>query len=127
MTKITPEHLARNAIVYIRQSSPHQVANNLESQRRQYALVARGQAPTLRSDQPCHDPHVEADTPAQTENREWARGNKPARKNRKKSGRQPHEVDGSRRQIGLDFHVGEAAPDGAGKPMPRLGFAMKAL
>ena len=31
MTKITPEHLARNAIVYIRQSSPHQVANNLES------------------------------------------------------------------------------------------------
>jgi DNA invertase Pin-like site-specific DNA recombinase len=43
MTKITPEHLARNAIVYIRQSSPHQVANNLESQRRQYALVARGQ------------------------------------------------------------------------------------
>src|SRR6266508_2690867 len=43
MTKITPEHLVRNAIVYIRQSSPHQVANNLESQRRQYALVARGQ------------------------------------------------------------------------------------
>jgi hypothetical protein len=43
MTKITPEYLARNAIVYIRQSSPHQVANNLESQRRQYALVARGQ------------------------------------------------------------------------------------
>jgi hypothetical protein len=42
MTKITAEHLARNAIVYVRQSSPHQVANNLESQRRQYALVARG-------------------------------------------------------------------------------------
>src|SRR5436309_10477244 len=42
MTKITPEHLARNAIVYIRQSSPHQVANNLESQRRQYGLVERG-------------------------------------------------------------------------------------
>ena len=42
MTKITPEHLARNAIVYIRQSSPHQVVNNLESQRRQYGLVERG-------------------------------------------------------------------------------------
>jgi hypothetical protein len=33
MTKITPEHLARNAIVYIRQSSHHQVVNNLESGR----------------------------------------------------------------------------------------------
>ena len=43
MTKITPEHLARNAIVYVRQSSPYQVMTNLESQRRQYALVARGQ------------------------------------------------------------------------------------
>ena len=42
MTKITAEHQARNAIVYVRQSSSHQVANNLESQRRQYALVARG-------------------------------------------------------------------------------------
>jgi len=42
MTKITPEHLARSAIVYIRQSSPHQVVNNLESQRRQYGLVERG-------------------------------------------------------------------------------------
>jgi DNA invertase Pin-like site-specific DNA recombinase len=42
MNKITPEHLARSAIVYIRQSTPHQVANNLESQRRQYGLVERG-------------------------------------------------------------------------------------
>ena len=42
MTKITPEHLARSAIVYIRQSTPQQVAHNLESQRRQYALVERG-------------------------------------------------------------------------------------
>src|SRR5712671_7068841 len=40
--KITPEHVARSAIVYIRQSSPHQVANNLESKRRQYGLVERG-------------------------------------------------------------------------------------
>jgi len=42
MTKITPDHLARMAIVYIRQSTPFQVANNLESQRRQYALAERG-------------------------------------------------------------------------------------
>jgi hypothetical protein len=37
--KITADHLKRRAIVYIRQSSPIQVANNLESQRRQYALA----------------------------------------------------------------------------------------
>ena len=41
MTKITPEHLTRRAIVYVRQSTPYQVTNNLESQRRQYALVER--------------------------------------------------------------------------------------
>jgi excisionase family DNA binding protein len=40
--KITPEHLARDAVVYIRQSSPHQVTNNVESKRRQYQLVERG-------------------------------------------------------------------------------------
>ena len=37
--KVTGDHLKRRAIVYIRQSSPIQVANNLESQRRQYALA----------------------------------------------------------------------------------------
>jgi excisionase family DNA binding protein len=42
MTKITPEHLSRSAVVYVRQSTPHQVSNNLESQRRQYGLVERG-------------------------------------------------------------------------------------
>jgi excisionase family DNA binding protein len=42
MTKITADHLARTAIVYVRQSTPHQVSNNLESQRRQYGLVERG-------------------------------------------------------------------------------------
>jgi excisionase family DNA binding protein len=42
MTKITPEHLARGAFVYVRQSTAYQVANNLESQRRQYGLVERG-------------------------------------------------------------------------------------
>ncbi len=41
MSKITAEHLARRACVYIRQSTPDQVQNNLESQRRQYALVER--------------------------------------------------------------------------------------
>lgn len=43
MTKITPDHLARNAIVYVRQSTAFQVAQNLESQRRQYGLVQRAQ------------------------------------------------------------------------------------
>lgn len=38
-TKITPEHLQRRAIVYVRQSHPSQVLHNLESQRRQYGLV----------------------------------------------------------------------------------------
>jgi DNA invertase Pin-like site-specific DNA recombinase len=38
-TKVTADHLKRRAIVYVRQSSPIQVANNLESQRRQYALA----------------------------------------------------------------------------------------
>src|SRR5919205_2503212 len=37
--KISADHLNRRAIVYVRQSSPIQVANNLESQRRQYALA----------------------------------------------------------------------------------------
>ena len=36
--KITPEHLARKAVVYLRQSSPAQVKQNTESQRLQYAL-----------------------------------------------------------------------------------------
>ena len=44
MSKIKPEHLARRACVYIRQSTPDQVQNNLESQRRQYALVDRARA-----------------------------------------------------------------------------------
>ena len=41
MSKITPEHLARQAVVYIRQSTAGQVANNLESKRRQYGLADR--------------------------------------------------------------------------------------
>jgi DNA invertase Pin-like site-specific DNA recombinase len=41
MTKITSEHLARTAFVYVRQSTLDQVAHNLESQRRQYGLTER--------------------------------------------------------------------------------------
>jgi hypothetical protein len=50
-----------------------------------------------------------------------------AQKKRKESGRQPLEVDGGRRQVGLNLHVGEAASHGAREPMPGLGFAMEAL
>jgi DNA invertase Pin-like site-specific DNA recombinase len=40
-SKITPGHLARKAIVYLRQSSERQVRTNLESQRLQYGLQTR--------------------------------------------------------------------------------------
>jgi len=36
---ITPQHLARKALIYVRQSSPHQVLSHQESQRLQYALA----------------------------------------------------------------------------------------
>ena len=39
--KLTPEHLARRAIVYLRQSSEGQVRNNIESQKLQYGLADR--------------------------------------------------------------------------------------
>ncbi|MEF3136255.1 recombinase family protein [Rhizobium sp. 268] len=38
-TKITPDHLRRAAVVYVRQSTMTQVTGNLESQRRQYDLA----------------------------------------------------------------------------------------
>jgi DNA invertase Pin-like site-specific DNA recombinase len=41
---ITPQHLTRKAIIYIRQSSPHQVLTNQESLRLQYALRERAVA-----------------------------------------------------------------------------------
>jgi DNA invertase Pin-like site-specific DNA recombinase len=41
MSKITAEHLARSAYVYIRQSKPDQVTHNHESRRRQYGLANR--------------------------------------------------------------------------------------
>jgi hypothetical protein len=37
--KITADHLERTALVYVRQSTPGQVRDHLESQRRQYALA----------------------------------------------------------------------------------------
>jgi excisionase family DNA binding protein len=44
MNKITPDHLARSAYVYVRQSTPDQLANNPESRRRQYALATRARS-----------------------------------------------------------------------------------
>ena len=41
MSKITPDHLARQAYVYVRQSTLDQVQHNRESQRRQYGLAGR--------------------------------------------------------------------------------------
>ena len=43
-SKVGSEHLRRQAIAYIRQSSAHQIRNNRESSQRQYALVDRAQA-----------------------------------------------------------------------------------
>src|SRR5213593_4092200 len=42
--KITPRHLERKAVVYIRQSSPKQVREQLDSQLTQRALVGRAQS-----------------------------------------------------------------------------------
>jgi DNA invertase Pin-like site-specific DNA recombinase len=44
MTRITPEHLARNAFIYVRQSTNDQVLNNHESRRRQYGLADQARA-----------------------------------------------------------------------------------
>jgi len=44
MSKISPEHLARGAYVYVRQSTADQLRNNHESRRRQYALADRARA-----------------------------------------------------------------------------------
>lgn len=38
---VTPHHLSRSAVIYIRQSTPHQVISNQESRRLQYALKQR--------------------------------------------------------------------------------------
>jgi excisionase family DNA binding protein len=44
MSKITPDHLARGAFVYVRQSTQDQLLHNHESRRRQYALADRARA-----------------------------------------------------------------------------------
>jgi DNA invertase Pin-like site-specific DNA recombinase len=43
-SRITPDHLARTAVVYVRQSTMAQVTGNLESQRRQYDLAETAKA-----------------------------------------------------------------------------------
>jgi len=43
-SRILPEHTERKAIIYVRQSTADQVRHNLESQRRQYALVERARS-----------------------------------------------------------------------------------
>ena len=43
-SKITADHLARTAVVYVRQSTMAQVSGNLESQRRQYELAETAKA-----------------------------------------------------------------------------------
>ena len=42
--KLTPRHLERQAVIYIRQSSPKQVREHLDSQLTQRALVGRAQS-----------------------------------------------------------------------------------
>jgi DNA invertase Pin-like site-specific DNA recombinase len=42
--KVTPEHLRRDAFIYVRQSTPRQVLENIESGKRQYALRDRAVA-----------------------------------------------------------------------------------
>ena len=48
---ITPLHLGRLAVIYIRQSSPHQALTNQESTRLQYALKQRALELGWREDQ----------------------------------------------------------------------------
>jgi DNA invertase Pin-like site-specific DNA recombinase len=47
--KVTPAHLSRKAVVYVRQSSPKQVVKNVESQRMQYALRDRARGLGFRN------------------------------------------------------------------------------
>lgn len=47
--KLQPHHLARRAVVYLRQSSPEQVKHNKESQQLQYALADRARAMGFRT------------------------------------------------------------------------------
>jgi hypothetical protein len=44
---VTPQHLQKKALIYIRQSTPHQQISNQESLRLQYALQERAQTLVL--------------------------------------------------------------------------------
>ena len=59
--KITSEHLARKAIVYVRQSTAAQVRENLESQRRQYGLVEHARSLGARVNNNPHSRPKEAE------------------------------------------------------------------
>ncbi len=48
-SRITPDHLGRAAVVYVRQSTMSQVTGNLESQRRQYDLAGAAESTGFRS------------------------------------------------------------------------------
>jgi hypothetical protein len=48
-------------------------------------------------------------------------------KNARTGGRQPLQIDRGGRQISLDFHISETAPDGARQSVPCLGLAAKAF
>jgi DNA invertase Pin-like site-specific DNA recombinase len=50
MQKVRPEHLKRDAFLYVRQSTPRQVLENQESIKRPYALLQRAIALGWHSD-----------------------------------------------------------------------------
>ena len=47
---LTPQHLARKAVIYVRQSTPNQVLTNQESLGLQYALRKRATGMGWRAD-----------------------------------------------------------------------------
>jgi DNA invertase Pin-like site-specific DNA recombinase len=47
---VTPQHLARKAVIYVRQSTPHQMLTNRESLKLQYALEKRARGLGWRAD-----------------------------------------------------------------------------
>ena len=47
MTQITPDHLSRRGVVYVRQSSPEQVRRNVESRRWQSGPDTEGETAWL--------------------------------------------------------------------------------
>ena len=53
MSRIEADHLAREAIVYVRQSTIDQVINNVESRRRQYG-AGRASPTAWLGQRQCH-------------------------------------------------------------------------